>query len=111
MRTSRFTLSGVRTPDFSDLTTFQGELFALLRSGHLVVRMERGPTEWREGQAWSFADAENDGRYAYVDRTYGVGEGLAIDDSFVYVALDNNGDSRLARAADVRPQLLIFWRP
>lgn len=100
-----------RSPDFSDLTTFDGELFALVRGAHLVVALQRATAGWVEGAAWSFATMENDDRFGYLDRTYGLAEGLALDGNHVYVVFDNNGNGRTAMPQDVRPQLLIFERP
>ncbi|HEU5073946.1 MAG TPA: esterase-like activity of phytase family protein [Polyangiaceae bacterium] len=106
-----FTLPLGRAPDFSDLASFEDELFALVRGAHLVVKLERSRTEWVEGAAWSFAATENDDRFGYVDRRYGVAEGLALDGNRVYLVFDNNGDARSSAPGDVRPQLLIFERP
>ncbi len=57
------------------------------------------------------AAAENDARFAYVDRVYGLGEGLAITEDQIVVVLDNNQQARVAGAADRRPILLVFERP
>ena len=100
-----------RTPDFSDLATYGNELFALIRSAHLIVGMKRGATGWAEGEAWSFAATENDDRFGYLDRRYGVAEGLALDGNLVYLVFDNNGNGRSQAPEDVRPQLLVFARP
>src|SRR5690606_6284304 len=106
-----FALGGTRLPDFSDLATADGALFALVRNGHLVVRLERTSAGWNEQQAWSFARAENDAQHAYFDRRYGVAEGLAMDENFIDFVLDNNADNRLVKRGDIRSQLLIFDRP
>jgi len=111
MPLSRFASPPGRSPDFSDLATFDGELFALVRSAHLVVKLERGTAGWTEGEAWSFRSTENDDRYGYVDRRYGVAEGLALDGNHVYLVFDNNGKGRTSAPDDVRPELLIFERP
>jgi hypothetical protein len=100
-----------RAPDFSDLATSENELFALMRSAHLIVNLKRGATGWVEGDAWSFAQTENDDRFGYLDRRYGVAEGLALDGNLVYMVFDNNGNGRSRDPGDVRPQLLVFERP
>ena len=109
--TTLFNLPAGRLPDFSDLATHGDALFALIRNGHLVVRLRRHVSGWQEHEAWTFERTENDPRYAYLERRYGVAEGLALDDNFVYVVLDNNGDARVANRRDIRPQLFIFRRP
>jgi hypothetical protein len=101
-----------RQEDFADLTRFGGQLYALVRNAHLVVRLERDPEgRWREGRAFSFRNAENDPRYRYVSRTYGLAEGLAMTEREVFVVLDNNGQAREADAGDRRPMLFVFERP
>lgn len=111
MPISAFSTPMGRTPDFSDLATHENELFALIRSAHLIVSLKRGATGWTEGEAWSFAATENDDRFGYLDRRYGVAEGLALDGNFVYLVFDNNGNGRSRAPEDVRPQLLVFERP
>jgi hypothetical protein len=100
-----------RDTDFSDLAVADGELYALERNSHLVVRLERTADRWEEREAWSYAHTENDPQYAYVDGRYGVAEGLAIDRDHVYVVTDNNLHARTADPNDVRPELFVFTRP
>ncbi|HEY6729111.1 MAG TPA: hypothetical protein VI197_34110 [Polyangiaceae bacterium] len=111
MAASAFDLPTGRTPDFSDLASFENQLFALVRGAHLVVALERALAGWVEREAWSFAATENDDRFGYLDRRYGVAEGLALDGNRVYLVFDNNGNGRTAAPEDVRPQLLVFERP
>ncbi len=111
MPQSAFSLPPGRLPDWSDLAIDQGQVFALLRNGHLVVQLRREASGWREARAWSFAKTENDDRYAYRNRKYGVAEGLALDGNYIYITLDNNNDGRAIDPSDVRPLLLIFERP
>lgn len=108
---SRFTSPPGRSPDFGDLATFDNDLFALVRSAHLVVKLERGTAGWSEGAAWSYGATENDDRFGYVDRQYGLAEGLALDGNYVYLVFDNNGKGRTSAPDDLRPELLIFERP
>ncbi len=100
-----------RHEDFADLTHSRGQLYALVRNAHLIVRLEREPGGWREGRAFSFRNAENDPRYRYESRTYGLAEGLAMSEREVFVVLDNNGQAREADRGDRRPMLFIFERP
>jgi hypothetical protein len=101
-----------RQEDFADLTRFGGQLYALVRNAHLVVRLERDPDgAWREGRAFSFRSAENDPRYRYENRKYGMAEGLAMTEREVFVVLDNNGQAREADESDRRPILFVFERP
>ena len=100
-----------RDPDFSDLATFEGSVFALERNAHVVVRLTRGPGGWSEAERWSFRRTENDPALAYDDATFARAEGLAIDAQRVYVVLDNNQDPRERDPNDKRALLLVFMRP
>jgi hypothetical protein len=45
-------------------------------------------------KSWSFDDVVESENYRYKDMKYGLAEGLAVTDEFIYVVLDNNKDSR-----------------
>ena len=100
-----------RENDFADLTVWNGQVFALERNCHVVMRIERTPTAWVERGGWSYARTENDPRFAYHDRRFGVAEGLAIDDRHVFIVMDNNHDHLAAAASDRRPRLFVFRHP
>jgi hypothetical protein len=100
-----------RPPDFADLATTGGQVYALLRNAHLVVRLRRTTRGWAEGEAWSYAATENDERFAYADQKFGMAEGLAFGEDEVFIILDNNGIPRAASAEDRRPLLYVFARP
>lgn len=111
MPNSNCAAQGVRPNDFGDLTSVDDQVFALARNTHQVVRLAPGRGGWQEQEFWSYAQVENDPRYAYRDRTYGLAEGLALDREHVFIVLDNNDDARANDAQDHRPLLLIFRRP
>jgi hypothetical protein len=100
-----------RDNDFADLTVWAGQIYALERNAHVVMRIERTADAWVERGGWSYARTENDPRFAYQDRAFGVAEGLAIDDAHVYIVLDNNHDRRQLDARDRRPRLFVFRHP
>jgi hypothetical protein len=100
-----------RSDDLSDLTVSDGELYALERNAHRVVRLAKVDGRYREVGSWSYARTENDPAYRYEDRTFGLAEGLALDDQHVYVVLDNNEQAREAAGSDRRPLLFVFQRP
>ncbi len=100
-----------RPNDFADVTVDGGRVFALVRNSHLVVELHERAGVWEEGRAWSYARTENDARFAYTDRKFGLGEGLALDARHVYVVLDNNGTARAPERSDHRPLLFVFRRP
>ena len=100
-----------RGNDFADLAVWDGQTFALERNCHVVMRIERTATEWVERGGWSYARTENDPRFAYANRAFGVAEGLAIDDHHVFIVMDNNHDHLAADANDRRPRLFVFRKP
>lgn len=100
-----------RPEDIADLSVADGELYALERNAHLVVRLTRVDGRFREAESWSYARTENDARYRYSDRAFGLGEGLALDQEHVYIVLDNNGQSRESAKEDHRALLFVFKRP
>jgi hypothetical protein len=100
-----------RQNDFADLAVWNGQIFALERNCHVVMRIERTPTEWVERVGWSYARTENDPRFAYADRRFGVAEGLAIDDRHVFIVMDNNHDHLATDPNDRRPRLFVFRHP
>jgi hypothetical protein len=100
-----------RVNDFADLAVWNGQVFALERNCHVVMRIERAATAWVERGGWSYARTENDPRFAYHDRRFGVAEGLAIDEQHVYIVMDNNHDYLAADGNDRRPRLFVFHHP
>jgi hypothetical protein len=100
-----------RGNDFADLAIWNGQVFALERNCHVVMRIERTATGWAECGGWSYARTENDPRFAYADRAFGVAEGLALDDHHVYIVMDNNHDHLASDPHDRRPRLFVFPRP
>lgn len=100
-----------RDNDFADLAVWNGQVFALERNCHVVMRIERTAIEWVERGGWSYARTENDPRFAYADRAFGVAEGLAIDDQHIFIVVDNNHDHLAAAPNDRRPRLFVFKHP
>jgi hypothetical protein len=111
MPESAYPLPVGRSPDFADLAILGGQVYALLRNAHLLVQLRRTALGWEEGEAWSYAAAENDDRFAYADRTFGMAEGLAFGEDKVFIILDNNGVARATSPEDRRPLLFVFERP
>jgi Esterase-like activity of phytase len=98
-----------RSLDFADLCVWHDRVFALARNQHLVVGLRRDTDgSWAEDEAWSYAKTENGAPHRFVDMTYGQGEGLAVDDQFIYVILDNNALAREDHPDDRRTWLFAF---
>jgi hypothetical protein len=100
-----------RPDDFADLSLSGDQLFVLERNAQLVVRLSRSNGRWTEASAWSYAETENDPRFAYEGSAFGLGEGLALDAEHVYIVLDNNNQRRAGTRDDRRAQLFVFRRP
>jgi hypothetical protein len=111
MADSIFDISPGRPPDFADLAVDRGNVYALMRNGHLVVRLEPRADAWVEAQAVSYAAAENDAHFIYADDEFGLGEGLALTSDRIFVVLDNNSQTRESAPEDARPLLFMFRRP
>ncbi|MCC5839575.1 MAG: esterase-like activity of phytase family protein [Opitutales bacterium] len=103
----------LRIPDWTGLFVFQERVFALFRNAHLVVplgRHENGDFYEAAG-ARSFQHAEESSEYRYDVLRFGKAEGLAMDERFIYVVIDNNGRPRAIDRADKRPLLFVFENP
>lgn len=97
--------------DFSGLCSKGDTVFVLERWANCITQIELRGNAILEKRFWSYEKYENSDEFRYSSTRYGHGEGLWMDNQFVYVILDNNGDFRVADSTDTRPQLFIFERP
>ncbi|HRI86974.1 MAG TPA: esterase-like activity of phytase family protein [Candidatus Hydrogenedentes bacterium] len=102
---------GIRFPDFTDLCHFGSSLYALERNAEIISTIERDEKGVRVVPWRSFRETVDLETYRYVDRRFGMAEGLAFDATRVYVVLDNNGVARESNKDDARPILFIFRQP
>ncbi|HEX8592262.1 MAG TPA: esterase-like activity of phytase family protein [Pseudomonas sp.] len=88
--------------DFSDLSLFDGKLYALERSAYRICRrtLETGKTE----RCWSFASEALKPDRLY-DQRYGLTEALVVDQTGAWVGTDNNFGQRAD--GEKRP---VVWR-
>jgi hypothetical protein len=107
----KFPFAKGRSPDFTELFWYKDTLYALERNAFVVSQLIKENEQYRQGKGWSYGHIENDEALIYNDTRYGLAEGLCIDDHYIYIALDNNGDARRTNAKDTRPLLLILERP
>lgn len=105
---SAYAMPKGRAPDFADLASDEGQLYALARGAHFIARLD---ATYAETELWSYAATENDPQFAYESMRYGRAEGLAITQAHVYVVLDNNGDCAQTNASARDPWLFVFKRP
>jgi hypothetical protein len=95
---------------YSDLSWHDGALWVLLRESSAVLQVDpRRETVLAE---YSFRDLERRKEVIYTGRyPTGTMEGLAVDDEFLWLVTDNNGESRWSAPGDIRPTLFQCRRP
>ncbi len=108
---SRFSFPEGVSTDFAGLYWYRGRLFALVRNAYVFCELIATNEGIREGRAWSFHELAEREEFRYEDMRYGHAEGLAIDDRYVYIILDNNGDARVVNRNDRRPLFFRFLNP
>lgn len=100
-----------RTPDLTGLYEHKGDIFALHRNAELIHRWVKNESgEFIEADQWSFAHIVNAPENQYHDMTYGHAEGLAVDDEYFYIVIDNNGQAKAKLGNDKRPLLILLRR-
>jgi hypothetical protein len=95
--------------DIAALTLHDGWLYTLERNASAICR--RDLTAFKAQSCFSYRSIEDDPRYRFRDQKFGLGEGLAIDDRFIYVVFDNNNQPREVDALDRRALLLKIKIP
>lgn len=98
-----------RSEDLTALATFDGALFTLERNAFAVCRRSLDTLE----AVWclDYRPFEEGPETVYLETRYGKGEGLAVNESGIYVVLDNNGVGRAAAPDDNRGLLLHLGFP
>lgn len=103
---------GVSAADvhYSDLCWHAGHLWVLCRESRCVLRVDAA-TE-KVLAAFDYDAIERDPENAYAHPyPYGFVEGLFVDDTHIWLAVDNNEFPRVADKNDRRPQLWKCPRP
>jgi len=100
-----------RNPDYAGLCYYQGKLYALERAAGAVSQIDLTGQGVVEKSFWLYREIEDRPDLRYQHRKYGHGEGLFINDRYVYLIFDNNRDAREAAPDDIRPLFLILERP
>jgi len=100
-----FGVESSKPMDYSGLYYFQDELYALYRNGHQVCQIDKDallPSKCH------YMDGLSDIKYG--DSIYGLAEGLAIDQDYIYIVLDNNKEA-LSGASHNRATLFRTKNP
>jgi hypothetical protein len=95
--------------DVSDLEVFNGNLYSLERGASAICKRDYERIE--SISCYSYKQVERAVDTSYLSTEFGVGEGLAISDSKIYVAFDNNGEGRKTDPNDIRPLIIEFYKP
>ena len=95
---------------YSDLCWHGGSLWVLCRANQVVLRVD--PQTHETLAQFNYAPIERDPANAYaIPLGIGMAEGLWVDDSHLWVLIDNNGFPRRADSKDLRPLLFRCPRP
>lgn len=96
--------SNARDVHYSDLSWFDGVLFALLRESRCVLAID--PRDHGVLAEYDFREMERepDVLYRSLYPTSQM-EGLAVDPEFIWLCTDNNGAARARHPDDIRPTL------
>ncbi|MET0378429.1 MAG: hypothetical protein ABW049_05485 [Spongiibacteraceae bacterium] len=100
-------------PDVADIAIHRDSAFTLERNASAICR--RDAQTLRTDSCFSYFDIEDDARWRYADSNFGIGEGLAMDDQWIYIVFDSNDKTRIDAADDHRSLLLriplpLSWR-
>lgn len=97
-----------RNPDYTGLYVWREQLYGLVRNAEAVCRIEVDPDGPCDGECRSYHHVVSRDSLRFTDMRFGHAEGLCLDDSGVYLILDNNNDARVMNPADRRSLLLVF---
>lgn len=104
--------AGNTAPDvhYSDLSWYAGDLWVLCRDVRKVLRVN--PESHAVLAEFDYAAIEMDPQNVYISPLpYGFIEGLSVDATHIWLAVDNNGLPRRAAPTDSRPLLFRCPRP
>ncbi len=96
-----------RIADFSGLAVDSSSTYSLERNLFKICRRD---DDFKEASCWSYAHVELAEELRY-QSTYGVAEGIAVDNEYIYLVTDNNEKPLVNAPNDRRPRLWIFSKP
>jgi hypothetical protein len=102
--------SNARDIHYSDLSWWDGVLYALLRESRCVLAVD--PADHHVLAEYDFKEMERDPEVIYRS-IYPTGqmEGLAVTADYLWLVTDNNGCGRVKYPQDIRPTLFKCRRP
>ncbi len=106
--------------DITDCIYADSTLFLLHRGGWRIMLTEPRGDRFILYEVWDFSSIKEQPRFDYIIRDpttgnirndWGVAEALAMDEKYIYVGLDNNGEPLRSNPQERRATLLVFKRP
>ena len=95
---------------YSGIEFHRGAMFVLLRFHKTVLEID--PVRRRVVAAYDYGAIEGSRELAFRSGSLtGFMEGVWVDDDFIWLLVDNNGQSSYARRGDIRPILIRCRRP
>jgi len=105
-----YSTSRARDTHYSDLSWHGGALWVLLRESSAVLKVD--PVVEKVLAEFTFHEMERRKDVIYNSRyPTSTMEGLAVDDEFIWLITDNNGEGRWIAPDDKRPTLFKCKRP
>lgn len=101
-------LPHLESPDITGMDIQNELLYTLHRNAMLVCI--RTIDAYKVIDCRSYRNTEQSSEYKYPSMRYGRAEGIAVQNSYIYVVLDNNGDARVKNGSN-RPLLFVFENP
>lgn len=97
--------SRARDLHYSDLSSYDGVLYVLLRESRIVLAVE--PSTHQVLAEYNYKEMERSPELIYrsIYITAGQMEGLAVEKDYLWLVTDNNGCGRVKYPRDIRPTL------
>ena len=108
---TKWKLPEERFPDFTGLFVENKDAYVLERGASVISKLTFKNGQVELSPRWSYSQIENSDEWRYANTLFTCGEGLCMDEKFIYVILDNNGEYRYTNPDDRRPLLFIMQRP
>ncbi|VAW59705.1 hypothetical protein MNBD_GAMMA08-280 [hydrothermal vent metagenome] len=95
--------------DVAGVAVYGEYMYTLERNAYAVCKRKLYNTS--EGNCLSYEHIALDKNNTYSDEEYGLGEGIAIDEKYIYIVFDNNNSHKYKDSTDYRSILLRIAHP
>ena len=79
-----------RSTDFSGLSCNNDKIYVLDRNAETIASLERQDGKFVETSGYSYGEVINQPEFSYLDKEFGLAEGLYVSEDRFYILLDNN---------------------